>query len=72
MGGDSRKLTIIVQVLLVAFTASDLLLDCLSFFNGLFHGNNPAVTLLGVGCFEPMLLTTSLEREMLETLFRDD
>lgn len=41
-----RQLTVLLHILLVAFTSSDLIFQFLAFFNGLFNGNDPAVTLL--------------------------
>lgn len=60
-----------LKLALVALTTNDLLLDGLSFGRLGLDGGHPAVTLVGIGGLEGVLLAVELEHEIVGAVLGD-
>jgi hypothetical protein len=60
-------LTVFLDILLVAVTTGNLVLQSFGILDDLLNSENPAVTFLGGGSLEAMLVSAGLERELVES-----
>ena len=63
-----EKLTIVIEVLLVAFLASNVVLEGLGFLDLLLDGDNPAIAVAGSGSLKLVGLALQIEGEAENTL----
>jgi hypothetical protein len=60
-------LTVFLDILLVAVTAGNLVLQSFGILDDLLNSENPAVAFLGGGGLEAMLVSAGLEGELVES-----